>query len=147
MFRWVVQSGETSISSSGRDSCGSTRFADRRWWSGQPLGTSGPVTMVGASLICGGSGGTVVPETGGVVSPSPLSSAGNAEIDQAVNLPATCLGLWCWFESSLRRRRLARSSLRSSQGADDARMRRRSKTRTATVDRHDSSTEMDAPIQ
>ena len=46
--------------------------------------------MVGATLICGGSGGTAVPEAGGVVTPSPLSASGNAEIDQSVNMPATC---------------------------------------------------------
>ena len=86
---WAVQSGEASISSSGRVH---VEVHGLLLAAGVSVGTVGPVTMVGASLICGGSGGTVVPETGGVVSPSPLSTAGNAEIDQAVNLPATCIG-------------------------------------------------------
>jgi len=48
--------------------------------------------MVGATLICGGTGGTPVPASGGVVTPSPLSASGNAEIDQNVNLPSACFG-------------------------------------------------------
>jgi hypothetical protein len=45
--------------------------------------------MVGATLICGG---TPVPTSGGLVTPSPLNASGNAEIDQAVNLPSACFG-------------------------------------------------------
>jgi hypothetical protein len=45
------------------------------------------VTAVAASLVCGGTGGTVAATTGGV----PLSPAGNAEIKQAIALPASCL--------------------------------------------------------
>ena len=48
--------------------------------------------MVGATLICGGTGGTPVQESGGLVTPSPLSSSGSAEIDQTVNLPSACFG-------------------------------------------------------
>jgi ribose/xylose/arabinose/galactoside ABC-type transport system permease subunit len=47
--------------------------------------------MVGATLVCGGSGGAVVPEAV-AVTPSPLSLAGNAEIVQDVTLPAACFG-------------------------------------------------------
>ena len=57
------------------------------------VGTTGPVTMVGATLVCGGSGGAVVP-VAVAVTPSPLSSSGNAQIDQDVTLPAAsaCFG-------------------------------------------------------
>ena len=87
---WVVKSGEASISSSGRVRVEVQGLVIATGGPANLVGTTGPVTMVGASLICGGSGGTAVPETGGVVSPSPLSAAGNAEIEQAVNLPANC---------------------------------------------------------
>ena len=50
------------------------------------LGNPGPVTSVSASLVCGGSGGTVVATT----DPVPLSGDGNAEIEAAIKLPDTC---------------------------------------------------------
>jgi hypothetical protein len=89
---WVVQSGEASISSSGRLRVEVHGLLIAPGGPANLVGTTGPVTMVGATLICGGSGGTAVPETGGAVSPSPLSAAGNAEIEQAVNVPANCFG-------------------------------------------------------
>jgi hypothetical protein len=52
------------------------------------LGNPGPVTSVSASLVCGGSGGTVVATT----DPVPLSSDGNAEIEAAITLPDPCFG-------------------------------------------------------
>ena len=55
------------------------------------VGTTGSVTMVGATLVCGGSGGAAVPEAV-AVTPSALSLAGNAEIEQDVTLPAACFG-------------------------------------------------------
>jgi hypothetical protein len=51
------------------------------------VGTVGPVQMVAASLVCGGSGGAVVDSSDGV----PLSSAGNAEIEASINVPSTCM--------------------------------------------------------
>ena len=42
--------------------------------------------MVAASLICGGSGGTVVASTAPVF----LSSGGNARIENTIFLPASC---------------------------------------------------------
>jgi hypothetical protein len=51
------------------------------------VGTVGPVRMVAASVVCGGSGGTVAASTGGV----PFDSVGNAEIESAVTLPSSCL--------------------------------------------------------
>jgi len=52
------------------------------------LGNPGPVTSVSASLVCGGSGGTVVATT----DPVPLSVDGNAAIEARIKLPDTCLG-------------------------------------------------------
>ncbi len=51
------------------------------------VGTVGPVTMVAASLVCGGSGGTVVGSTDG----APLSAAGDAKMDGTITLPGTCM--------------------------------------------------------
>lgn len=89
---WVVGQGEASVSSDGR-----VRVELRGLLLGGPgtpanlAGTTGPITMVGASLVCGGSGGTVVGVADTAISPSPLSSLGNAEIQQAVTLPANCI--------------------------------------------------------
>jgi hypothetical protein len=52
------------------------------------LRNPGPVTNVSASLVCGGSGGSVVATT----DPVPLSGDGNAGIDEKINLPAVCFG-------------------------------------------------------
>ena len=43
--------------------------------------------MVAASLVCGGSGGTVAASTKAV----PLSAAGNAEIEDTLTLPMSCM--------------------------------------------------------
>jgi hypothetical protein len=51
------------------------------------VGTTGPVKNVAASVVCGGSGGTVVASTGGV----PLNAAGDFEIEQKVTLPDSCI--------------------------------------------------------
>jgi len=81
---WFVRQGEASVSSSGRIHVE---------LQGLLLGNgTNPVAMVGATLVCGGTGGAPVPETAAGVTPSPLSSLGNAEIDQAVTLPAACFG-------------------------------------------------------
>jgi hypothetical protein len=80
---WVVSQSEAQVSSSGRVQ---VEVKGLLLAAGTSVGTIGPVTMVGASLVCGGTGGTVV--TADPVTPSPLSTAGNAEIDQQVTLPA-----------------------------------------------------------
>jgi hypothetical protein len=54
------------------------------------VGTVGSVTMVAATLVCGGSGGSAVVVPDLSITPSPLSTTGNAEIMQQVTLPATC---------------------------------------------------------
>jgi hypothetical protein len=46
--------------------------------------------MLGASLVCGGTGGA--PVTAATVTPSPFNSNGSAEIEQVVTMPATCIG-------------------------------------------------------
>ena len=86
---WVVKHGESSVSSGGRIrvELGGLLIA-----SGNLAGTTGPVTMVGATLVCGGTGGTPVPVPDIAITPSPLSSRGNAEINQAVTIPAACFG-------------------------------------------------------
>jgi hypothetical protein len=48
-------------------------------------GTTGPVTMVTASVVC--ANGVVL-----TTSPASLSSHGNAQLEQRVSLPAQCVG-------------------------------------------------------
>jgi hypothetical protein len=50
-------------------------------------GNTGPVSQVSASLVCGGSGGTVVATTGAVA----LSTSGDAHIHEKITLPASCI--------------------------------------------------------
>jgi hypothetical protein len=50
------------------------------------LGNPGPVTSVSASLVCGGTGGTVVATT----DPVSLSGDGNADIDAKIAVPGPC---------------------------------------------------------
>jgi hypothetical protein len=88
---WVVQTSEASISG-GQIHVELQGLLIGQGGPANLVGTTGPVRMVGATLICGGTGGTPVPEFGGLVTPSPLSTSGNAEIDQTVNLPSTCVG-------------------------------------------------------
>jgi hypothetical protein len=52
------------------------------------LGTPGPVKSVSASLVCGGTGGSVVATTDAV----PLSPEGDAEVESRVNMPSACFG-------------------------------------------------------
>lgn len=51
------------------------------------VGTVGPVTAVGASLVCGGSGGAVIASTGAV----PFSASGNAHIEAQITVPDRCI--------------------------------------------------------
>jgi hypothetical protein len=82
---WVVKEGEASVSSTGRI------HVEVQGLLLTSTGTTGPVTMVGATLVCGGTGGGPVAEAV-AVTPSPLNSLGNAEITQDVTLPAACFG-------------------------------------------------------
>ena len=52
------------------------------------IGTTGPVKSVSASLVCGGTGGSVFVTTDAV----PLSAAGDAEIESKISVSNTCFG-------------------------------------------------------
>jgi hypothetical protein len=84
---WTVAQGEASVSGGGKLE---VQVRGLLLTTGAPanlVGTVGPVQMVAASLVCGGSGGVVAASTDGV----PLSTAGNAEIAANVTVPATCM--------------------------------------------------------
>src|SRR5947208_17091191 len=66
---WTVRAGEASVSSNGRLHVEVEGLLIAAGAPSNLVGTTGPVNMVGATLICGGSGGTAVPDTGGVVTP------------------------------------------------------------------------------
>jgi hypothetical protein len=85
---WVAV-GEASISGNGRlhFEVSGLLIADATGVPANLVGTVGPITMVAASLVCGGSGGSVVASSDG----TPLSTAGNAELDTTITLPATCM--------------------------------------------------------
>jgi hypothetical protein len=82
---WVVKEGKASLSPSGDLELevkgllitGTHTAAD---------GTTGPVTQIAASLVCGGSGGMVVATTAAVN----LSPEGDAELEAKITPPATC---------------------------------------------------------
>ncbi|MGH9762856.1 MAG: hypothetical protein ACREDR_38305 [Blastocatellia bacterium] len=50
-------------------------------------GTPAPVTQVLASLVCGGSGGTIMAET----APVNLDAEGDAMIDDTITIPPSCI--------------------------------------------------------
>ena len=77
---WVVTSASITISSDGR-------VRSRIKGLIIPAMGVGPVTGVAASLVCGGSGGSVAATTGSF----PLSSAGNAKISDTITLPGSCI--------------------------------------------------------
>ena len=54
---------------------------------GPPAGTTGPITAVDAVLTCAGVVGPVA-----VTSAAPLNSDGDAEIEEEISLPASCVG-------------------------------------------------------
>jgi len=77
---WVVNHGFVVLNDEGR------LRTDLRGLILQNLGTSGPVTAVAASVVCGGA---VAATTDSV----PLSVDGNAEIHAKLQVPSPCLGL------------------------------------------------------
>ena len=79
---WVVSKGHTTLNGDGSLNLRVEGLLL------QSTGTTGPVTEVSASLVCGGSGGTVVATTAAVA----LTPAGNAHIHDKVTLPASCIG-------------------------------------------------------
>jgi hypothetical protein len=78
---WTVAKGETTLNTDG------TLKLDVRGLILPSLGTTGPVTEVSASLVCGGGGGAVIATTGAV----PLTVTGNARIHAKVAVPAACI--------------------------------------------------------
>jgi len=89
---WAITQGEASISSNGMLQVEVKGLLIGAGGPANLVGTTGPVSMVGATLVCGGTGGSPVAVADAAVTPSPLTSQGNAEISQAVTLPAACIG-------------------------------------------------------
>ena len=79
---WTVKNGLASLDATGKLH---VRVRDLILPS---TGDAGPVTAVSASLVCGGSGGTVQSET----APVPLSTKGNANLHGHIAVPAVCFG-------------------------------------------------------
>ena len=86
---WVVSEGEASVSGKGKlhVEVEGLLIAAGPGVPANLVGTTGRVQMVAASLVCGGSGGTVAVTS----DPTPLSSSGFADIEAKVTLPATCM--------------------------------------------------------
>ena len=83
---WVVREGSASIGGGTLE----VEVSGLLLAPGAPanlVGTVGPVQMVAASVVCGGSGGTVAATTDAVS----LSSLGDAHIESGITLPSSCL--------------------------------------------------------
>jgi hypothetical protein len=79
---WTVKNGFASLDASGR------LHVKVRDLILPSTGDAGPVTAISASLVCGGSGGTVQSETASV----PLSTKGNADLRGHITVPSLCFG-------------------------------------------------------
>jgi hypothetical protein len=79
---WVVTEGEATLMPSGE------LELEVKGLLLAATGTTGPVTQIAASLVCGGSGGMVVATTPAVN----LSAEGDAELEANVTPPSTCFG-------------------------------------------------------
>ena len=79
---WVVQQGSAALQANGK------LHVEVAGLILPNLGTPGPVKNISASLVCGGTGGTVVATTDAVS----LSAAGDAEIESQISVPSTCFG-------------------------------------------------------
>ncbi len=79
---WSVQQGSAAFEANGKLHVEVVGLILRN------LGTPGPVKSISASLVCGGTGGTVVATTDLV----PLSAAGDAAIESQISVPSTCFG-------------------------------------------------------
>src|SRR5579871_6958897 len=84
---WVAANGEASVSPSGKLEVDVRGLLLGPGAPANLVGTVGPVQMVAASLVCGGSGGVVVAAT----PPIFLNASGNARIENTVTIPASCL--------------------------------------------------------
>jgi hypothetical protein len=83
--RWKVAKGEVRLENTGRLHAEILGLLITGTGTGLD-NTTGPVREVAASLVCGGSGGTVAVTSVSVA----LSAAGNAEIRDELTLPASC---------------------------------------------------------
>ena len=77
---WTVKSGFASLNANGKLH---VKVHDLILPS---TGDAGPVTAISASLVCGGSGGTVQAETASV----PLSMKGDADLHGQITVPSLC---------------------------------------------------------
>jgi hypothetical protein len=83
---WAVREGSVSIGSGSLQ----LQVSGLLLGAGAPanlVGTTGPVQMVAASVVCGGSGGTVAATTDAV----PLSQVGDAQIQSSILPPSPCV--------------------------------------------------------
>src|SRR6266852_158184 len=78
---WTVSKGHANLNTDG------SLKVDIKGLVLLSVGTTGPVTEVSASLVCGGGGGVVVATTGAV----PLTVTGNAHIHDKVAVPPACI--------------------------------------------------------
>jgi hypothetical protein len=78
---WTVSKGQTSLNADG------SLKVDIKGLVLLSVGTTGPVTEVSASLVCGGGGGAVVATTKAV----PLTVTGNAHIHDKIAVPPACI--------------------------------------------------------
>jgi hypothetical protein len=87
---WVIGEGEAFLSASGRlqVQVSGLLIADVSGVPSAVAGTTGPVQMVAASVVCGGSGGTVAANTAGTL----FFSGGSAQIQEQVTMPSVCVG-------------------------------------------------------
>lgn len=79
---WTVQHGSAALTADGRFRVEVAGLVITN------LGNPGPVKNISASLVCGGTGGSVVATADAV----PLSPEGNAEIESRLNMPSACFG-------------------------------------------------------
>jgi hypothetical protein len=79
---WTVRHGSAALTADGRFRVEVAGLVITS------LGNPGPVKNISASLVCGGTGGSVVATTDAV----PLSPEGNAEIESRVTIPSACFG-------------------------------------------------------
>ena len=84
---WVVSQGSAQLSPNGQLEVEVTGLLLGVGAPPNLVGTVGPVQMVAASLVCGGSGGTVVSNTGAVY----LDAGGRANIEDLIAVPASCI--------------------------------------------------------
>ena len=77
---WTVRSGFASLNANGKLHVKVHELIL------PSTGDAGPVTAISASLVCGGSGGTVQAETASV----PLSMKGNADLHGQIAVPSLC---------------------------------------------------------